>query len=525
MEQFLNRIICGDCNEVMREMPDESVDLLVTDPPYGLKFMGKNWDKAVPSVEIWKECLRVLKPGAFAFIMCSPRQDCLARMIVNLQDAGFETGFTSIYWAYASGFPKAQNIGKAVDKRGGNSPTLVDWQRYLRQQVINSGMSQKDISDQLGNFMLGHYLGDSQPAIPVYKDYLKLKEILKLDSTYDDFFNPEAEREVIGKAQWATLKEAPMPGANCSQENRIVRDITAPATPQARALDGSYGGFQPKPAVEVILCCMKPLSEKTFVDQALKNRKGITWLRDCRIPYDLDSDPNKRGWQGGNATNSTSIFGNAGKERVSFPQSGRFPANLLVSDDVLNDGRVSKTGGCPRPRNDNRKSYESRGIYGTGKDIPQGLSTAGDSGSFSRYFSLDKWAQRTFPFLIVPKASKTEKNRGLEGMLAKDGGTLAQDEWSKENFGNAGTGRKKQNHHPTCKPIKLMAYLVTLGSREGDVVLDPFVGTGTTCIAAKELGRDYIGIELELGYVEIAHCRLKAVAPFFDTEAAEAPKT
>lgn len=99
--------------------PDDHFDCLVTDPPYGYGFMGKDWDKAVVGVKVWKEVYRVMKPGAFGFVMSAPRQDVLARMIVNLQDAGFETGFTSIYWTYATGFPKAGNIGKMVDKRLG----------------------------------------------------------------------------------------------------------------------------------------------------------------------------------------------------------------------------------------------------------------------------------------------------------------------------------------------------------------------------------------------------------------------
>jgi hypothetical protein len=81
-------------------------------------FMGKDWD-CMPTVDYWKECYRVLKDGAFAFIMSSPRQDVLSRMIVNLEDAGFVVGFTSIYWCYSSGFPKAGNISKLVDKRLG----------------------------------------------------------------------------------------------------------------------------------------------------------------------------------------------------------------------------------------------------------------------------------------------------------------------------------------------------------------------------------------------------------------------
>ena len=103
----------GNCLDVMRTMSDESVDLVATDPPYGYAFMGSQWDKAVVGVDVWQECLRVLKPGGFAFVMSAPRQDVLSRMIVNLEDAGFDTGFTSLYWCYGSGFPKAMNIGKA----------------------------------------------------------------------------------------------------------------------------------------------------------------------------------------------------------------------------------------------------------------------------------------------------------------------------------------------------------------------------------------------------------------------------
>ena len=102
----VSEVFNEDCLITMRKMDESSVDCIVSDPPYGYSFMGKDWDKVVPSVEIWQECLRVLKPGAFAFIMSAPRQDVLSHMIVNLDKAGFETGFTSIYWTYASGFPK-----------------------------------------------------------------------------------------------------------------------------------------------------------------------------------------------------------------------------------------------------------------------------------------------------------------------------------------------------------------------------------------------------------------------------------
>ena len=113
----MNKIINGDSLKVLKKLEDESVDLICTDPPYGYSFMNRDWDKAVPALEIWQECLRVLKPGGFCFVMSAPRSDVQSRMMVRLEDAGFNIGFTPIYWTYATGFPKATNVGKAVDRK------------------------------------------------------------------------------------------------------------------------------------------------------------------------------------------------------------------------------------------------------------------------------------------------------------------------------------------------------------------------------------------------------------------------
>jgi hypothetical protein len=108
-----NQIMIGDCAETLKQLPDESVDLIVTDPPYSLSFRGLAWDKALPSLEALKECLRVLKAGGFAFFMCSPQQKMLSHMIIRFGEAGFETGFSSIYWTYARGQPKINKVGEA----------------------------------------------------------------------------------------------------------------------------------------------------------------------------------------------------------------------------------------------------------------------------------------------------------------------------------------------------------------------------------------------------------------------------
>lgn len=106
----------GECLEKMRRMPENTIDSIVTDPPYGLKFMGKRWDYKVPSVEIWEECLRVLKPGGY--LLCFAGTRTHHRMAVNIEDAGFEIR-DMIAWVYGSGFPKSHNISKAIDKMAG----------------------------------------------------------------------------------------------------------------------------------------------------------------------------------------------------------------------------------------------------------------------------------------------------------------------------------------------------------------------------------------------------------------------
>ena len=88
----------GDVIDELKAIPDESVDCMITDPPYGISFMNKDWDKAVPDVAIWKECLRVMKSGAFAFVMCSPRSDVQAEMVIKLKEAGFEVNYSPLYW-------------------------------------------------------------------------------------------------------------------------------------------------------------------------------------------------------------------------------------------------------------------------------------------------------------------------------------------------------------------------------------------------------------------------------------------
>ena len=458
--------------------------------------MNKAWDAKLVSVETWKECLRVLKPGSFACVMSSPRQDVLSRMIVNLQDAGFRTDFTSLYWTYASGFPKAANISKLVDKRGGSNMSAFG--RVIKQRRQELGLSQKDVAKHFpssnGNItglVWNWEDGDNAQSL---ENYNKLLDVLKLDkSEYPEL--RQMEREIVCKGD-SGLGRGAKPALHGGYNPDY--DITKSATEQAKALDGSYGGFQPKPAVEVVLMVMKPLSEKTFTDQALKNGKGVTWLDSGRIPFQDDES----NWSRDNSP--TDFCGDAWWKDIHRDGNprGRFPANLLVEDDVLNDGVLRKSGKM-------RAGVQRKNLGGYTADMPTNTlnETIGDSGSFSRYFDLDKWFSTTFPFIVTPKPSTAEKNRGLDRWIhqkVNDGRQTPID----NPFQRGETPR--QNTHPTTKPIKLMTYLISLVSRPGDVVLDPFIGSGTTAIAAKMLNRKWVGIELNPEYVKIANARINS---------------
>ncbi len=363
-EDDSGKIYQGDCLDVMKELPSDSIDLLLTDPPYGYSFLGKDWDRAVPKLEIWQECIRLLKPGSFAFVMSAPRLDCLSRMAQNLSEAGFQIGFTPIYWAYHSGFPKAMDISKAIDKRLG-----------LKREPVEIP-------------------GRQRSALCWGKHYV------------------DGRREV---------------------------EFTLPASEEAKRFSGSYAGFQPKPAVEVIIVSMKPLTEKNYTDQVLKNGKGVTWLSDCSIPTE--------------------------------DGFSRFPSNLLACDRAFGED-----------------SYMF--------DL--------DLYFEDRIGQLPESMRERFPFLFVKKPLRSEKEAGCESIDPK---RWCEDE-VQVDIPQKRNRTERHNYHPTIKPVKLMSYLTVLGSRAGDTVMDPFLGSGTTSIACELLGRRWIGIELEEEYAKIASARI-----------------
>ena len=462
----LNKIYNMDCLDGLKQIESDSIDAIISDPPYQLSsiikgfskengkeaqassgFMGKEWD-VLPTLDILKESHRVLKSGAWALWVMTPRQDSQLEFLLRLRQAGFNIAFSSIEWVYASGFPKAMNISKAIDKKLGYKRTRIQHPQNL-----------------------SHHSEELEYGF----------------------------------------------------KNEIITD--EPVSKEAKALDGSYAGMQLKPARELIIVSQKPIAGKTYLDQALlhlkdleHNQLGGTWLDDCRVPYNKLKETDKRVGTNISIQTTTPIatsefkFGNGinGFKAPYYKGEGRFPANIIVSDNALDIGLDKKSSKV------NSIGGFGAGVNTFGEGIVNYERGYEDSGDLSRYFDLDFWfenklkqlpkeQQKIFPFLYVPKASKSERNEGLENI--KDGihghGNLG----NPKGFERFTTLAK--NIHPTVKPIKLMSYLISLATREGDVVLDPFIGSGTTAIASILLNRKFIGFEKEKEYCDIANARLK----------------
>lgn len=419
-------LMLGDCLERLKDLPDNSIDSVITDPPYGLSFMNKKWDYDVPSVDVWREVLRVLKPGGHVLSFGGTRT--YHRMVVSIEDAGFEIR-DQLQWLYGSGFPKSHDVSKGIDKASG-----VEREKITRIR-----------------------LGDDNPSVTTQK------------------------------------------GWKNSSDNDLQSDPN-PITDAAKKWQG--WGTALKPANEPIVLARKPLSEKTVALNVQRWGTGALNIDASRIAteenlnggtYSGDKRPSSRdSW--GNGVGGGVLKNGIGKEYVQ-PQ-GRWPANLILDEEsarLLDEQSASNMHGAGKANT--LKGNKTKGnIFQNSNDVTR----FGDSGGASRFF-------------YVAKASKRERNAGLEGMPEKDR-PLAISQWEGQTNGSGevmGPSKPQQNFHPTVKPIKLMEYLITLVTPPMGIVLDPFMGSGSTGVAAHRLGFGFIGIEMSPEYLEIARRRIE----------------
>lgn len=444
----------GDCLDVMRAMPSNSVDSIVTDPPYGLSFMGKRWDYDVPSVEIWAECLRVLKPGGHLLAFAGTRTQ--HRMAVRIEDAGFEIR-DMIAWVYGSGFPKSLDVSKALDKHGpsGQVP-FAEFAAHYEERRKACGLTHAQVCAAGGwhgainhggtsaNWANGH-------GMPTVEQWEILQPLLGLGYEWAVRVEREQyEREVIGK-------RAVNRGVAFTSEGPDEILVTAPGSDAARQWQG--WGTALKPALEPITVARKPLVG-TVAANVLEHGTGALNIDGCRV----GNESTTRIKRGGANDFPHEDDAWVPRDVQVGSDMGRWPANLIHdgSDEVLAGFPQAKgqqgvlTGAEP-----SSKTANAFGEFaGRAPSAPRG-----DTGSAARFF-------------YCAKASKKDRGEG--------------------------------NAHPTVKPTDLMAYLCRLVTPQGGVVLDPFMGSGSTGKAAVREGFHFVGIEREAEYLRIAQARISA---------------
>lgn len=385
------RLLRGDCVEVLRGLAENSVDAVVTDPPYGLAFMGKKWDYSVPGVEVWRECLRVLKPGGYLLAFAGTRTQ--HRMAVNIEDAGFHIR-DLIAWVYGSGFPKSHDVSKAIDKAAG------------------------------------------------------------------------AEREVVGPKIYADGKDRKNKTNrnNSGRYNYTMRDgkdpnsmSTAPATEAAKQWEG--WGTALKPALEPITVARKPFAG-TIAENVLTWGTGAINVDGCRIEHNEECKVLAPSLA--NINNPSEKCRQAGRRNsvLELKPNGRWPANLIHdgSDEV----------------NDHFPDDSAR-------------------------------------FFYCPKADKADRDAGLSRAETSAADKTNRKPGSAGINPYAGTRVPSRNNHPTVKPVALMQYLCRLVTQPGGVVLDPFMGSGTTGRACLAEGFGFVGIERDPDYFNLASERMRRV--------------
>jgi site-specific DNA-methyltransferase (adenine-specific) len=462
-------LLIGDCIQQMRTLEADSVDAIVTDPPYGLEFMGKDWDGFGTPLgfqtwsEQWaREALRVLKPGGHLLAFGGTRM--YHRLAAGIEDAGFEIRDT-LMWLYGSGFPKSLDVSKAIDKVNGETGRLFKFTGWMRTTGLTARQINEATQTQMGNHYLTH---STQPAIPTPEIWATLRPLCADVPAWVDELVARiaAEREVTGlKDGTAAVSESGIGAAAVGvKQQKIQVSITAPSTEAAKKWQG--WGTALKPAVEPIVLARKPLIG-TVAENVLTHGTGALNIDASRIG--TSKEVHDRGLPYGYSGGWSSKRGDSASSMN--PNAGRWPANILLDEEaaaMLDEQSGERPTGEVKPYT---RDSDNRVVYGSGWGNDMKFEREASSGGASRFF-------------YVAKASRSERNAGLE-----------------------------RNIHPTVKPVALMKYLIRLVVPKGGVVLDPFLGSGTTAVAAIEEGVEWIGCERELEYVEIIKARVASAQP------------
>ncbi len=513
-------LIHGDCLEEMKKLDANSVDSIVTDPPYGLSFMGKKWDYDVPSQEIWEECLRVLKPGGYLLAFAGTRTQ--HRMAVRIEDAGFEIR-DMIAWVYGSGFPKSLNIGKAVDKLQGNEREVVGtsragskerdgykgdmaimpfetetidldvtkgtsewegWGTALKPALEPITVARKPLSEKtVAENVLTHGTGGINiDQCRVGLQGSALSSIITRICQYDNLSSLVNNAELRSSLDEVTSEVrslySALVSAGMSTNENLIGKIADAISKQ------DIGCLGEMLAVSTNTSLNTDMSGKLTMERFQTDMKSITSTATSLITESKTSNVSA-------CQLIEALLTEVRTQELTPAAQGRFPANLIHdgSEEVVELFPTSKGGAFP-------KAHGSSGFVS-----PEERETRiemNDEGSAARFF-------------YCAKASKKDRDEGLEGFEVKRTAAMAGNMVDGQRLAGNGTPIAtpvRANHHPTVKPTDLMRYLCRLVTPPGGTVLDPFMGSGSTGKAAKLEGFGFIGIEREAEYVEIAKARI-----------------
>jgi DNA modification methylase len=522
-------LLQGDCFEVLQTLEPDSVDSCVTDPPYGLSFMGKHWDKGVPDADMWRQVFRVLKPGAHLLSFFGTRT--YHRGVVAIEDAGFEIR-DQIGWLYGSGFPKSLDIGKAIDKAAGAEREVVGTGR----SGDNAGMQDLGPSGIKG----GEY-GITAPATDAAKQWDGWGTALKpcwesiclarkplVGTVANNILthgvgglNIDACRVTTGQRPWENDQglcdlcaedagKAPKPTtaetagstATANAEQRISEKAKSTRAATSKTDTGCSDGTRAGDT-STSLSTDEPGNKQTALFQeATKSitsttTRPTTESRTCSSCGRSITSP---------CTSASTTHGSKSLQPVpgssaSAAPAGRWPGNLIHdgSDEVLAEfAKYGERHGGDHVRNVSKEVHNRTNSMGK---CSNDYTTGGynDAGTAARFF-------------YTAKASKDDRNDGLHDYEHTNAADMVDREPGSDgmNSPRAGAGRTSgaKNHHPTVKPTSLMRYLVRLVTPKGGLVLDPFAGSGTTLIAAYREDCRAIGIELDPEYFKMANHRI-----------------
>ena len=541
------QLYLGDCLDVMAEMDADSVDSIVTDPPYGLSFMGKEWDHGVPGIPFWTEALRVAKPGAHLLAFGSTRTH--HRLACAIEDAGWEIRDT-VMWVYAQGFPKSLDVSKAIDKAAGAEREVIGRDPYYsagRRRTFGDGEkygTQKGSDEETAwttapaTDAARTWDGWGTALKPSYEPIIVARKpivgtvaanVLEYGTGAINIDGCRVGGVVPQVTQGGQRSRGGIMNATGGERGTPSRPHTLGRWPANLILtyaeDNELAGFPktngqsaarffynaPLGAVELLFCRAESIigawripcsndANSAESSSTLSSQVAASALNDAAILASLGAT--RLGAVSGLSTSVTATeyerllttlitaILSIGSDVLRAPPPGRPIPNGCLASIVETPGQTDTTTIMI-------SHWKSGGSADAATFDIMPLSQAlGEAGSASR-------------LRYCAKASKSDRDEGLDGMGETEGHSVYSAMAGTPEHGTNMTTVSRHNPHPTVKPTALMRWLVRLVTPPGGVVLDPFMGSGSTGKAAALEGFSFVGIEMDAEYLEIARRRIE----------------